>query len=335
MRFRQHVIIANEEDVAPQKFTHAKLFQPLPRPTPVESDGNAAKTSENDPPASAEQPEEVEATEPVANPVKTADSAETAKPDQADDSGTSVLVTEAAAEQAEGELGAKTAGAGAEEPPVAKQQASRLPSNAPIRILVTRRAGRERLKDMQQMLANLGHAPGDIDGFIGRDTVWAIKRFQKAQGLPANGMMTDELVEQIYLAAGKEQPTGHIYVRQDFREILSLPVKIQDFEKPLGTHFFTVMHHDDGAERASWTVVSLKDRVRKRRRSRRSRQQPAPLPAADPSNASEALDRIEVPEELRIRISQLLRPGSSLVISDKGLGPETGKGTDFIALTMR
>jgi hypothetical protein len=29
----------------------------------------------------------------------------------------------------------------------------------------------------------------------------------------------------------------------------------------------------------------------------------------------------------------LMSPGASLIISDKGLGPETGKGTDFIVLT--
>jgi hypothetical protein len=28
-----------------------------------------------------------------------------------------------------------------------------------------------------------------------------------------------------------------------------------------------------------------------------------------------------------------MSPGASLVISDQGLGPETGKGTDFIVLT--
>jgi hypothetical protein len=54
--------------------------------------------------------------------------------------------------------------------------------------------------------------------------------------------------------------------------------------------------------------------------------------AASPS-ASEALDRIEIPQETLTRISELLTPGASLTISDQGLGPETGSGTDFIVLT--
>ncbi len=333
----QHVIVSNEEDVKPEEFSHAKLFQPLPRPAVVETEDDAQGTANDEPPARpvGDETKEIDVKLPETTPAKTADAVETAEPDQMDDGGSSVLVPEAAAEAAEGDISSKVAGAGVEEPPETKEEASPLPSNSPFRILVTRRAGRERMQDMQQMLANLGHAPGDVDGFIGRDTVAAIKRFQTSQGLAENGMMTDELVAQIYQVAGKEQPTGHIYVRQDFGEIFSSPVKIQDFEKPLGTHFFTVMHHEDGAEKTSWTVVSLKDRVRKRRRSRRSRRQPEPLPAVNPPSASQALDRLEVPEELRTRISQRLRPGSSLVISDKGLGPETGKGTDFIALTMR
>ena len=33
------------------------------------------------------------------------------------------------------------------------------------------------------------------------------------------------------------------------------------------------------------------------------------------------------------RVGELLIPGSSLVISDEGLGRETGRGTEFIVLT--
>jgi hypothetical protein len=49
--------------------------------------------------------------------------------------------------------------------------------------------------------------------------------------------------------------------------------------------------------------------------------------------ATAALDRIEIPAETVARISELLTPGASLIISDQGLGPETGKETDFIVLT--
>jgi hypothetical protein len=60
------------------------------------------------------------------------------------------------------------------------------------------------------------------------------------------------------------------------------------------------------------------------------------MPAAHlkaPSTAGEALDRIQMPQEAVDRISELLVPGSSLVIADDGLGRETGRGTEFIVLT--
>ena len=49
--------------------------------------------------------------------------------------------------------------------------------------------------------------------------------------------------------------------------------------------------------------------------------------------SEERLGGVSIPPEALERISELMSPGASLVISDQGLGPETGKGTDFIVLT--
>jgi hypothetical protein len=46
-----------------------------------------------------------------------------------------------------------------------------------------------------------------------------------------------------------------------------------------------------------------------------------------------ALDRIDIPQETAARISELLSPGSSMMISDYGISEETGNKTDFIILT--
>jgi hypothetical protein len=48
------------------------------------------------------------------------------------------------------------------------------------------------------------------------------------------------------------------------------------------------------------------------------------------SNATDALDRVTIPQDAIDRISELLTPGSSLIISDEGLGRETGRYTEFI-----
>jgi hypothetical protein len=46
-----------------------------------------------------------------------------------------------------------------------------------------------------------------------------------------------------------------------------------------------------------------------------------------------ALQRFQIPADVRTRLERMLTPHSSLAISDTGLGPETGKGTDFIVIT--
>jgi len=55
-----------------------------------------------------------------------------------------------------------------------------------------------------------------------------------------------------------------------------------------------------------------------------------PVPSS--GNVNTALDRIEIPQDVVERVSELLSPGSSLTISDYGLSRETGNDTDFIVV---
>jgi hypothetical protein len=58
-----------------------------------------------------------------------------------------------------------------------------------------------------------------------------------------------------------------------------------------------------------------------------------PVAVGKPSTAAEAIERVTIPQDAIDRISELMSAGASLIISDQGLGPETGTGTDFIVLT--
>ena len=51
-----------------------------------------------------------------------------------------------------------------------------------------------------------------------------------------------------------------------------------------------------------------------------------------PQTPAQALARIDIPQETIEYISELMVPGSSLIVSDQGLGDETGEGTDFIVV---
>jgi hypothetical protein len=73
-------------------------------------------------------------------------------------------------------------------------------------------------------------------------------------------------------------------------------------------------------------------------RKRELVEEPAAVPAQSQQPAEtpqDVLARIQIPQDVIDQISELMVPGSSLVVSDHGLGDETdiGGGTDFIVIT--
>jgi hypothetical protein len=127
---------------------------------------------------------------------------------------------------------------------------------------------------------------------------------------------------------------SRLFVRQGFTPLFDVPVKIQNPEQPLGTHVFTAMDSQNAGTSIRWTVVSLPEQLPPaKKREARIKQIVATAPSVMlPDKANEALDRIEIPREAIEQISQLLTPGSSLIISDYGISDETGTDTDFIVV---
>jgi lipoprotein-anchoring transpeptidase ErfK/SrfK len=136
---------------------------------------------------------------------------------------------------------------------------------------------------------------------------------------------------------------GKLFVRKGFAEVFETPVSITQPDEPLGTHVFTALEaREDGTMR--WNVGSLPiDQLVKKgkyqmtitaRGEKLRKELSAPahevLPPGDPNAA---LDRITIPQEALARITELMTPGASLIISDLGYSYETGRGTDFIVLT--
>jgi len=129
---------------------------------------------------------------------------------------------------------------------------------------------------------------------------------------------------------------GKLFVRKGFEPVFDAPVTFEDPNRPLGTHVFTALAVNDDNTTLRWNVVSMPGAgsppVKKSVKGKRVEAPAAPV-VGPPSNAKEALDRVTIPQDALERISELMSPGASLIISDKGLGGETGKGTDFIVLT--
>ena len=67
-------------------------------------------------------------------------------------------------------------------------------------------------------------------------------------------------------------------------------------------------------------------------KSRREDDPDAEPLSLDSGTAKAALDRIEIPQTIADRISEVISPGSSLIISDEGMSVETGDSTDFVII---
>ena len=141
--------------------------------------------------------------------------------------------------------------------------------------------------------------------------------------------------------------TQRLYVRQGFQPIFDSPVTIADQATPMGTYVFTALDYVGDGGDVRWSAVSMTsggrsadarssrrmepDAYTGSRRSHRSERNGEPLPA-DVHAAKAALDRITIPQEAVDRISEVVSPGSSLIVSDEPMSKETGKGTDFIVV---
>ncbi len=139
-----------------------------------------------------------------------------------------------------------------------------------------------------------------------------------------------------------------IYVRQDFYPLFDAAIEIAEPEQKLGTHVFTAMAYSDDRSSFQWNVISMPAEQGDRRaeydkkfdmfrfgrfshvengRIRKFSDEPLE------ETPQQALARIEIPPDVIARISELIVPGSSLIVSDQGLGEETGEGTNFIVVT--
>ena len=165
-----------------------------------------------------------------------------------------------------------------------------------------------------------------------------------------------KLADRMKTAAAKGSPItvfisrkqGRLYVRQDFEPLFDVPIAIAQPDMPFGTHVFTALEFT-GSDHTTlrWNVVSLPGEQPKRTRyveshsrygkhGRGRRVEEDDDSAASPpppQMPADILGRIDIPADVMDAIAELIVPGSSLVVSDQGLGGETGEGTDFIVVT--
>ena len=130
--------------------------------------------------------------------------------------------------------------------------------------------------------------------------------------------------------------TQKIYVRQGFEPLLEAPIDIADNPGAIGTHVLTAMDYDATGDRFSWQLISaqaprlaLADQEQSKKRKQREQR----VPNLNDEAVRVALESFRIPKDIQDTIAELAKPGMSVIISDRELSKETGKGTEFVVLT--
>jgi hypothetical protein len=119
---------------------------------------------------------------------------------------------------------------------------------------------------------------------------------------------------------------------------MDVPVTIAEAGRPLGTHVLTATHFTEGEKALRWNAVTFKHSESaqySRRKKRRHEDETYVQPAGHDADAATALERIEIPKEASEQLAELMKPGSSFIISDYGLSRETSARTEFIVEPWR
>jgi lipoprotein-anchoring transpeptidase ErfK/SrfK len=291
-------VIVSRHDVAPTEFSHAKLFVPKPKPAEPQVAVNGATDGANVRLAQVTSPDA--SNDANATPVETTTPMVQVTP-------TPTSTTEGAPTGTLTPVQVETTPAPAEVTPAAAAPA---PTEA---------------------------APAD--GFVKPapaidPTKPAVPRVKGAEQQP------QKRAGQVAVFVSRKEKK--IFVRQGMVPLFDMPITIDNPDQPLGTHVYTALQITDDGAGMRWNLMTIPttdvaatsdERRSGRRHSREAAKPVVNVPSKAASSAAEALDRIQFPKEAVDRISEILVPGSSLVVSDTGISGETGKGTDFIVLT--
>jgi hypothetical protein len=130
--------------------------------------------------------------------------------------------------------------------------------------------------------------------------------------------------------------TQRLYVRRAFEPIFDIPITIRDTDLPIGTHVFTALQRSGPKGDMQWSVVSFVGSnvgmTDTQGTGTGYRALDLADNEADRQNAKAALDRVVIPDDTVDRITQLVSPRFSLIISDEGPSSETGHGTEFVII---
>jgi hypothetical protein len=328
-------VIVTRHDVEPVEFQHAKLFVPKQKPPEPAvamnsaTDGASIKLAQAAPVAASDAADAVpETPKPASEAVETVRPAEAVKATEVTPSVEATMADETM----------KATGT------VAPVQPAAAPAPlAPTDLRKSVEAPAEAAKPVEATPAAAPPSPAEAapgnDPLKPEPTVDPVK-----PAVPRTKAAEQPAKRTGQVAVFVSRKEKKIFVRQGTVPLFDMPISINEPDQPLGTHVFTALAVTDNGSGMRWNLMSIptdpvammEDRGSGRRKSKEASKEaskPVHVQSRQASTAAEALERIQFPKEAVDRISELLTPGSSLVVSDTGLGSETGRGTEFIVLT--
>lgn len=330
-------VIVSREDIAPFDIAHPLLFQPKPAAATVQSVPELRKTFDTTTPervrtASAS----VIATDGAGDRVD----GEDAKPDPSSQPAMRDLSSsvERARDAAKADIAISAQPANPE--PAKSEVAAPLQADMPAKPeLAGQEPARAEAPDnaTRDLTGSIYPQPADIPAPILASFAQSLEAKQKKAA--PSGNVT------VFISKKEKR----LYVRQHFIPLFSAAVTFKDDKPNFGTHVFTALEKDGADKELRWIAVTMpaelpqaekvKTRIEFDRRGRPievvvkpAGKAPEPIPSL---GAKDVLDRIEIAPEVVERISEYVTAGASLIVSDHGLGYETGLYTDFIVVTQK
>ena len=127
--------------------------------------------------------------------------------------------------------------------------------------------------------------------------------------------------------------TQRLYVRQAFEPLFESGVTIRNPHASIGTTLFTAVGYaGNDTDELRWTALAMYAGPSHGRGDSGPPPRQGEPWRTDAAAAKAVLERISIPREALDRISELVSPGSSLIVSDEGMSRETSKGTDFVVV---
>lgn len=137
--------------------------------------------------------------------------------------------------------------------------------------------------------------------------------------------------------------TGLVQIRQGFELVAEAQATIENPSVPLDTFIFSAVDWKDDSKTAlKWsatevneysTGVSSFEDVGSARDKKKAAAEPVKMPFdTDAAKASRTLDRIKLPKDVSDRLAEVVKPGSTLIVSSYDVSRSETKyaGTDFI-----